>query len=360
MRLKAILCITFFACNLLTGAESPVSEKRSQNINVEYIKILNYKRPFLRNPSYPLIPKTYSLKYVLDDEGKTLSKMQYLPYGEMFVQRGDSNFAPKYNSQELDRESGFYFYNARFYDPGIARFTSADTIIDGEFDTQGWNRFSYVKGNPIGAKDPTGHDAVVDTFAGVNHVLNKLGDSSYKAGTASKDGTFVGNSIGLIHDSAGLAYKTAAALVPKNRKELEEAAVTGYGSQLARTTAKGLAKVGIEGADKVIKNGKAVVIGEGMTAVKNAAKNLQSQGVDAKWYQAWDKNFPKGREMTPKEMSSALGRNEKWLNSKMKEGYNIYDIGNDTKRLKPSPFYAHEKNMIQEKGYPTTQIPRPK
>ncbi|WP_061231248.1 RHS repeat-associated core domain-containing protein, partial [Leptospira weilii] len=91
--------------------------------------------------------------------GQTLSKMQYLPYGETFVQRGDLNFAPKYNSQELDRESGFYFYNARYYDPGIARFTSADTIIDGEFDTQGWNRFSYVKGNPIGAKDPTGHDA---------------------------------------------------------------------------------------------------------------------------------------------------------------------------------------------------------
>ncbi|EMM71140.1 hypothetical protein LEP1GSC038_0639 [Leptospira weilii str. 2006001855] len=46
---------------------------------------------------------------MLDDEGKTLSKMQYLPYGETFVQRGDLNFAPKYNSQELDRESGFTF-----------------------------------------------------------------------------------------------------------------------------------------------------------------------------------------------------------------------------------------------------------
>ncbi|MDI7227017.1 RHS repeat-associated core domain-containing protein, partial [Leptospira santarosai] len=90
-------------------------------------------------------------------EGNTLSQIQYQPYGETFVQRGDLNFSPKYNSQELDRESGFYFYNARYYDPGIARFTSADTIIDGEFDTQGWNRFSYVKGNPIGAKDPTGH-----------------------------------------------------------------------------------------------------------------------------------------------------------------------------------------------------------
>ncbi|MDI7212292.1 RHS repeat domain-containing protein, partial [Leptospira santarosai] len=310
--------------------------------------------------AYYLTDQVDSVSHVLDDEGNTLSQIQYQPYGETFVQRGDLNFSPKYNSQELDRESGFYFYNARYYDPGIARFTSADTIIDGEWDTQGWNRFSYVKGNPIGAKDPSGHDAVVETLAGVNHVLNKLGDSSYKAGTASKDGSFVGNSVGLLHDSAGLAYKTAASLVPKNRKELEEAAVTGYGSQLARATAKGVAKVGIEGAEKVIKNGKAIVIGEGMTAVKTAAKNLQSQGVDAKWYQAWGKNFPKGREMTPKEMGAALGRNEKWLNSKMKEGYNIYDIGNDPKKLKPSPFYGREKSIIQEKGYSTTELPRPK
>nr|WP_082280016.1 RHS repeat-associated core domain-containing protein [Leptospira interrogans] len=107
--------------------------------------------------AYYLTDQVDSVSTVLDDEGNTLSQMQYLPYGETFVQRGDLNFSPKFNSQELDRESGFYFYNARFYDPGIARFTSADTVIDGELDTQGWNRFSYVKGNPIGAKDPTGH-----------------------------------------------------------------------------------------------------------------------------------------------------------------------------------------------------------
>ncbi|WP_061235487.1 RHS repeat domain-containing protein, partial [Leptospira weilii] len=107
--------------------------------------------------AYFLTDQVDSVSLVLDDEGQTLSKMQYLPYGETFVQRGDSNFAPKYNSQELDRESGFYFYNARFYDPGIARFTSADTLIPDEYNSQSWNRFSYVNGNPIQYKDPTGH-----------------------------------------------------------------------------------------------------------------------------------------------------------------------------------------------------------
>jgi RHS repeat-associated protein len=81
-----------------------------------------------------------------------------LPFGETWITEGDKKNAPKYNSQELDRESGYYFYNARHYDPEIGRFVTADTVIDGEYDTQGWNRYSYVKGNPIRYKDPTGHE----------------------------------------------------------------------------------------------------------------------------------------------------------------------------------------------------------
>ncbi|UZN08984.1 hypothetical protein M5D10_04005 [Leptospira santarosai] len=107
--------------------------------------------------AYYLTDQVDSVSHVLDDEGNTLSQIQYQPYGETFVQRGDLDFSPKYNSQELDRESGFYFYNARYYDPGIARFTSADTLIPDEHNSQGWNRFAYVYNNPIGAKDPTGH-----------------------------------------------------------------------------------------------------------------------------------------------------------------------------------------------------------
>ncbi|MFB5652892.1 RHS repeat-associated core domain-containing protein, partial [Leptospira wolffii] len=77
-------------------------------------------------------------------------------------------------SQELDRETNFYFYNARYYDPQIGRFTSADTMIDGARSTQGWNRFSYVAGNPIRYKDPTGHLAI--TKSGAIH-LDKTSDT---------------------------------------------------------------------------------------------------------------------------------------------------------------------------------------
>ena len=98
---------------------------------------------------------------MLDDSGIAVTRTEYLPFGETWFQEGDTKNAPKYNSQELDKESGYYFYNARFYDPSISRFVTADIIIDGENSTQGWNRYSYVHNNPIMYKDPTGHNIVV-------------------------------------------------------------------------------------------------------------------------------------------------------------------------------------------------------
>ncbi|MFC1669388.1 SpvB/TcaC N-terminal domain-containing protein [Spirochaetota bacterium] len=107
---------------------------------------------------YYLTDQVDSVKVVVDDAGDAVKRFEYLPYGEEWFSEGDLDHAPKYNSQELDEETNFYYYNARHYDPEIGRFVTADNVIDGEYDTQGWNRFAYVKGNPIVYKDPTGHN----------------------------------------------------------------------------------------------------------------------------------------------------------------------------------------------------------
>ncbi|WP_445992842.1 RHS repeat-associated core domain-containing protein [Leptospira wolffii] len=103
-------------------------------------------------------------------------------------QRGSLDFAPKYNSQELDRETNFYFYNARYYDPEIGRFTSADSVIDGNDDTQGWNRFSYVKGNPVLFRDPTGHwsasSLAQNLGEGAGEIVLNTGEGIYDAVTS--------------------------------------------------------------------------------------------------------------------------------------------------------------------------------
>jgi len=106
---------------------------------------------------YYLTDQVDSVNAVINDNGDVVNRMEYLPYGETWFQEGDGNHNPKYNSQELDKETGYYFYNARHYDGEIGRFVTADNVIDGEISTQGWNRYSYVKGNPIVYKDPSGH-----------------------------------------------------------------------------------------------------------------------------------------------------------------------------------------------------------
>ena len=126
---------------------------------------------------YYLTDQVDSVKVVVNDSGLPIKRFEYLPYGETWFEEGEGSHAPKYNSQELDLETGYYFYNARHYDPEISRFVTADNVIDGEYDTQGWNRYSYTKGNPIRYKDPTGHNSVIlQARTGADFVGGATGD----------------------------------------------------------------------------------------------------------------------------------------------------------------------------------------
>jgi RHS repeat-associated protein len=65
----------------------------------------------------------------------------------------------QYTGQINESELGLYFYNARYYDSELGRFTSADTIVPQPGNPSSFDRYSYVNNNPIHNIDPSGHRA---------------------------------------------------------------------------------------------------------------------------------------------------------------------------------------------------------
>jgi RHS repeat-associated protein len=95
---------------------------------------------------------------------------------------------------------------------------------------------------------------------------------------------------------------------------------------------------------------KAVVLGEGMDAIKTTAR-----GVGAKWYQAWGKNFAPGAF----NLDKSLARNARWLNGKIDDGYVFYDIGIDPGRPNRSAFYALEQQILKDRDIVPIPLARP-
>jgi RHS repeat-associated protein len=86
----------------------------------------------------------------------------YGPYGGVRYSSGTMPTAKGFTGQRADAStSGLDYYNARYYDPAIGQFASADTTIPGGgYDPWGLSRYAYVEGNPLIRTDPTGHDGL--------------------------------------------------------------------------------------------------------------------------------------------------------------------------------------------------------
>ncbi|MBX3720201.1 MAG: VCBS repeat-containing protein [Turneriella sp.] len=101
-----------------------------------------------------------STALVTDASGNTvISELHYEPYGEVVASAstGPDIIRNTYTGQVRDAESSLMYYGARYYDPKLGRFLTPDSIVPDAMDSQGYNRYMYVKGNPVLYTDPTGH-----------------------------------------------------------------------------------------------------------------------------------------------------------------------------------------------------------
>jgi RHS repeat-associated protein len=99
------------------------------------------------------------ITYLADGSGTV--RQFYYPFGGIRNPGGgpvvDTDVG--FTGQRLDETTGLMFYQARYYDPVTARFISADTMIPGPGNPQDFNRYSYVRNNPVGYTDPSGNCA---------------------------------------------------------------------------------------------------------------------------------------------------------------------------------------------------------
>jgi len=58
--------------------------------------------------------------------------------------------------------TGLMYYGARYYEPALGRFVSADAIVPEPGNPQDLNRYTYVRNNPQRYTDPSGHVACLD------------------------------------------------------------------------------------------------------------------------------------------------------------------------------------------------------
>jgi len=89
--------------------------------------------------------------------GALLNEMRYTPYG--VTRSGDIHTDRRFTDQRWESRLGLYDYGVRFYSPSLSRFVSADTIVPQPGNPMDFNRYTYVRSNPLLYKDPSGHAA---------------------------------------------------------------------------------------------------------------------------------------------------------------------------------------------------------
>lgn len=174
-----------------------------------------------------------STSITTDTSGAVTSRTRYKPFGEVMLTSnqettGTLNTERKFTGQTFDTGTDLYFYNARYYDRTLRRFTQADTIVQSYGNPQFLNRYSYVVNNPLGNVDPSGNICVPCIGAVV-------GGTSYTATVAIK---------GVVNNYKQGGVKEAFTQNPLSSwsgRDFAEAVVigaaTGGVSSLLRTTA---------------------------------------------------------------------------------------------------------------------------
>ena len=121
-----------------------------------------------------------SSSLITDGTGALTQHIQYVPFGEVFVEERTNSWSTpyKFNGKELDEETGLYYYHARYYDPRLSVWMSVDPLAE-KYPNVG--SYVYCKNSPVMRIDPDGRDDFEINSTGkiINRIENKDRDAFF-------------------------------------------------------------------------------------------------------------------------------------------------------------------------------------
>lgn len=129
--------------------EAKETERASENITQaapNYVEMFYYHSDHLGSGTF-----------LSDSDGNPYQFFLNLPFGETMIEQhsysGDYTNRYKFNGKELDEETGFYYYGARYYNPKFSIWLSVDPM---KTKYSIWNPYNYCLQNPVNLIDPDG------------------------------------------------------------------------------------------------------------------------------------------------------------------------------------------------------------
>jgi RHS repeat-associated protein len=126
-----------------------------------------------------------SAQLITDYKGDEYERLEYTPYGELWIEKASAasalDVAYRFTGKERDKETGLYYYGARYLDPRDSRWLSVDPALGeyvpeapvddearkrngklpgmgGVFNYVNLHVYHYAGNNPVKYTDPDGND----------------------------------------------------------------------------------------------------------------------------------------------------------------------------------------------------------
>ena len=134
--------------------------------------VSEYSTQLVANPGLNFVTSDNvgSPRVITDAAGNVVARRDFMPFGEELVAgtanrtttlkygSGTDKLRKRFTGYQKDTETNLDFAEARYYDNRYGRFTAVDPLLASgkSADPQSFNRYVYVKNNPVLLNDPTG------------------------------------------------------------------------------------------------------------------------------------------------------------------------------------------------------------